>query len=70
MDRDRKFTFGNYSLRFAVGRGDSDDDQEGGLPSGHDVVRVGGRHVTLALRHRSWDDLTDSERSARLHEHL
>jgi hypothetical protein len=70
VDRDRQFTFGNYSLRLAVGRGGSDDDQEGGLPSGHDIARVGGRHLTLALRHRSWDDLTDSERSARLHEHL
>jgi len=66
-----KFTFGNYSLRLAVGRGRADDDdREVGLPSGHDVVRVGGRHVTLSLRHRSWDDLTDSERWARLHEHL
>jgi hypothetical protein len=55
----------------AVGRGRSDDgDQEVGLPSGHDVVRLGGRHVTLSLKHRSWDDLTDSERWARLHEHL
>jgi hypothetical protein len=70
VDRDRQFTFGNYSLRLAVGRGGSDVDQEGGLPSGHDVARVGGRHLTLAIRHRSWDDLTDSERSARLHEHL
>jgi hypothetical protein len=66
----RKFTFGNYSLRLAVGRGRSDDDQEVGTPCGHDVARFGGRHVTLSLRHRSWEDLTDSERWARLHEHL
>jgi hypothetical protein len=70
VDGNRNFTFGNYSLRLAVGRGGSDDGQEGGLPSGHDVARLGRRHVTLALRHRSWDDLTDSERWARLHEHL
>jgi hypothetical protein len=66
-----RFTFGNYSLRFAAGQGRSDDeDREVGLTSGHDVVRVGGRHLTLSLRHRSWDDLTDAERWARLHEHL
>lgn len=72
MNGSREIRFGNYALRFAVGRGDSDDDEEegGGLPSGHDIARIGGRRATLALRHRSWEDLTDSERWARLHEHI
>ena len=70
MDGSRKFTFGNYSLCLAVGRGSSDGDQEVGLPSGRDVARSGDRRVTLSLRRRSWDDLTDSERWARLHEHI
>lgn len=70
MDGSRKFTFGNYSLRLAVGRGSSDDDEQAESPSGNDVARFGGRQVTLSLKHRSWDDLTDSERWARLHEHL
>lgn len=70
MGGSRTFTFGNYSLRLAIDRDRSDEDQEFGSPSGHDVARLGGRHVTLSLRRRSWDDLTDSERWARLHEHL
>jgi len=65
-----KFTFGNYSLRMAVGRSNSDEDKDVGSTSGHDVSRFGDRRVRLSLKHRSWEDLTDSERWARLHEHL
>jgi hypothetical protein len=70
VDGSRKFTFGNYSLRMAVGRRNSDEGQDVGLPSGHDVSGFGGRRVSLSLRRRAWEDLTDSERWARLHEHL
>lgn len=65
-----KLTFGNYSLCMAVGRGSSDEDKDIGSPSGHDISRFGDRQVKISLKHRSWEDLTDSERWARLHEHL
>jgi len=70
VDSHREFTFGNYTLRLVFGRGGDAEDHEDGSPPDRDVARVGGRHVTVALGHRSWDDLTDSERWARLHERL
>jgi len=43
------------------------DPAERGKHTGHDMVRLGGRHLRIALRHRDWNNLSESERWDRIH---
>jgi hypothetical protein len=37
---------------------------------GHDLLRLSGRHVRVAVRHRRWDATTQAERLDRLNQIL
>ena len=63
----RKLAFGEYELRLAFSRTASFHRRAGRDPTGHDIVRLGGRHLRIALRHRDWNNLSESERWDRIH---
>jgi hypothetical protein len=62
----RELTFGDYELRLALSRSGSFHRRAGRDPDGHGIARL-GRHVRVALRHRTWNDLTEAERWDRIH---
>jgi hypothetical protein len=63
----REVTFGEYELRLAFSRSGSFHRRAGRDPDGHGIARLGGRHLRVALRHRTWNDLTEAERWDRIH---
>jgi len=63
----RELAFGEYELRLAFSRTGSFHPRAGRDPTGHDMVRLGGRHLRIALRHRDWNNLSESERWDRIH---
>jgi hypothetical protein len=69
MGWDRELAFGDYELRLAFGRTASLDRRAGQETTGHDIVRLGGQRLRIALRHRDWNDLSESERWDRIHDH-
>ena len=62
-----ELTFGDYELRLAISRTASFHRRAGRDPTGHEIVRLGGRRVRIVLRHRDWNDLSESERWDRIH---
>jgi len=67
MGWQREVTFGEYELRLAFSRSGSFQRRAGRDPDGHGIARLGGRHVRVAFRHRTWNDLTEAERWDRIH---
>jgi hypothetical protein len=70
----RELTLGDHELRLALSPTGSFDRRAGRAPTGRDIVRLGDRHVIVALRHvmvalrhRGWNDLSESERWDRIH---
>jgi hypothetical protein len=61
------WTLGDYELRLTLSRSGSFHRRAGRAPTGRDIVRLGGRHVRITLRHYDWHDLSESEQWDRIH---
>jgi hypothetical protein len=61
------WTLGDYELRLTFSRTGSFHRRAGRAPTGRDIVRLGGRHVRITLRHHNWNDLSESEQWDRIH---
>ena len=67
----RDVSLGEYSLRVRVSwTGLLLHRRVGHSPNGHDLLRLSGRHVRVAVRHRIWDATTQAERLDRLNQIL
>src|SRR6476619_6122508 len=62
----RDVSLGDYSLRVRVSWTGLLHRRVGHSPNGHDLLRLSGRHMRVAVRHRRWDATTQTERLDRL----
>jgi hypothetical protein len=66
----RDVSLGDYSLRVRFSWTGLLHRRVGHSPNGHDLLRLSGRHVRVAVRHRRWDATTQAERLDRLNQIL
>jgi hypothetical protein len=62
----RDVSVGDLSLRIRVSWTGLLHRRVGHSPDGHDLLRLSGRHVRVAVRHQRWDANTQVERLDRL----